>query len=153
MYQLSIQVTLEGLSSEHLPKQAGNIPNYKELTTHRPIELDIDALDVDPPSGRTAAAVHRLSSASRELQPNAARGLVLNRGWLLDPIMLWRGGAERRLPISSRRLDSWSRLTYADLRRLIADLRVEALSRGALHQERGDWVRRQLQLFPFQSRT
>lgn len=111
----------------------------------------------------------------------------MNLGWLMDPILLWSGDPDQTLPITSRRLDSWSRFTYADLRGLISDVRHEAQtqgvtslrvgmlmlgigefvneivrppetstaesSEGALYQERGEWFRRQPQLFPFSPRV
>jgi hypothetical protein len=147
------------------------------------IEIDIDVFGVDSRQDQVAAVMSRLCHAWRNLGSESTCGLVLNLGWLMDPIVLWSGDGDQRLPISSTRLESWSQLTYADLRQLVLRIRQAALeegieslrvgmlvlgigefvneivrppdastaesSEGALYQEKGEWFRRQPQLFPF----
>jgi hypothetical protein len=149
----------------------------------RMLELDIDALGDGRDHDRIRDVVERLAPVWRGLDEDSVAGLVLNLGWLMDPVMLWGGAGGQTLPIQSRRLEAWSRSTYADLREVtelvrekareqgVPRLRIgmlvlgigefvneivrapsestEESAEGALYQERGEWYRRQPQLFPF----
>lgn len=96
----------------------------------RILELDIDALGNGPDRERIHTVMERLAPVWRRASDDAVAGLVLNLGWLIDPVMLWEGDGSQNLPIHSRRLDAWSRATYADLRNVTDMVRDAAAEHG-----------------------
>ncbi len=96
----------------------------------RILELDIDALGDGVEPERIHAVIDRLAPVWNDLSDGDVAGLVLNLGWLMDPVMLWEGNADQCLPIHSRRLGAWSRVTYAELRTVTDLVREAAAERG-----------------------
>lgn len=96
----------------------------------RILELDIDALGSAPDPNRIRSVIERLAAVWRDMDDDAVAGLVLNLGWLMDPVMLWSGDGDQKLPIQSRRLDAWSQATYADLRAVTELVREAAREHG-----------------------
>ncbi|WP_375385758.1 hypothetical protein [uncultured Microbacterium sp.] len=100
-------------------------------TADRIIELDIDALGGVGSASKAAEIVSRLMPLWKDaIGCGSVAGLVLNLGWLMDPVTLFSGDPGQRLPIRSSRLAAYADLTYRRLGELVAELRQEAFRRG-----------------------
>ncbi len=149
----------------------------------RLLELDIDSLGTGVDRDRIFEVVGRLAVTWRETSGDDVSGLVLNIGWLMDPVLLWSGNGDQRLPLRSQRLSGWAQQSYKTLRDTVTEVRAAAAAHGvphlrmgilvlgigefvneivrapgdstdesldgALYQERGEWIKRQPQLYPF----
>jgi hypothetical protein len=92
------------------------------------LEVDIDWFGDPPWASRQAEFVDRtlpLLAGEREL-----RGVCFNIGWLADLVTEWSGSGEQLLPLRSRRYARWARLSYADLKRFLAELRAAYAARS-----------------------
>lgn len=97
----------------------------------RLIELDVDALGGAGSPSRVEAVVRRLLPLWRDAAESGGEaGLVLNLGWLMDPVMLFEGTPEQKLPIRSARLGRYAEMTYAELGGLVSDIRESASTYG-----------------------
>lgn len=97
----------------------------------RLIELDVDALGGAGSPSRVEAVVRRLLPLWRDAaESGGAVGLVLNLGWLMDPVTLFDGTPEQKLPIRSARLGRYAEMTYAELGGLVSDIRESASTYG-----------------------
>ena len=92
------------------------------------LEVDIDWFGAQPWAASQAEFVERtlpLLAGEREL-----RGVCFNIGWLADLVTEWSGSGDQPLPLRSRRYARWARLTYADLREFITQLRAAYAAQG-----------------------
>ena len=94
----------------------------------RIIEVDIDWFG-SPPWGRSLerflGRTGPLLHGDRDVQ-----GVCLNIGWLADLVTEWTGDPKQKLPLRSRRFAHWAQLTYADLRKFVAEARDIARANG-----------------------
>ena len=99
----------------------------------RIIELDLDTFGVDADRAHVEHVIGRLAPAWHAGGvPGIVNGLVLNIGWLMDPVLLWDGRPEQSLPIHSNRMAAWESKTYADLANLIESILEVAESHGVI---------------------
>ncbi len=97
----------------------------------RLIELDIDALGGAGFPLKISTVVSRLLPLWRDASSSGGTaGLILNLGWLMDPIVLYTGDPFQKLPIRSARLAAYAEITYRQLGELIEAVRAEAAAQG-----------------------
>ena len=77
---------------------------------------------------RIAAFVERTQPLFRGA--DGLRGVCFNIGWLADLVTEWTGDGGQPLPMRSRRFATWAALSYADLKRFLAELRAASSELG-----------------------
>ena len=92
------------------------------------VEIDIDWFGAPPWTDRIAAFTSRTLPLFNGA--DGLRGVCFNIGWLADIVTEWTGNGSQPLPLRSRRFATWAALSYADLRRFLAELRESATAQG-----------------------